>query len=58
MCAPTFVSRRDFQLQPTSPAIDARHSVRAQSAASDFAGNPRVVDGNALLDIGAFEFIP
>ena len=59
---PAFVSRRHFQLQAGSPAIDAGTLSVPHLPPTDFAGNPRVVDGNAdgraLPDMGAFEFIP
>jgi serine protease len=59
---PQFVSTRNFQLQSTSPAIDAGTLSVPNLPPTDFAGNPRVVDGDgdgsALPDMGAFEFIP
>jgi serine protease len=59
---PQFVSILDFQLQPTSPAIDAGTLSVPNLPPTDFAGNPRVVDGDGngsvLPDMGAFEFIP
>ena len=61
---PVFVdlAHRNFQLQSTSPAIDAGTLSVPHLPSTDFLGNPRVVDGNgdgtALPDMGAFEFIP
>jgi hypothetical protein len=62
--SPRFVSLRNLnvQLRPGSPAIDAGTAAVPQLPSRDFAGNPRVVDGDgdrtAEPDIGAFEFVP
>jgi serine protease len=61
---PRFVSPRNlnFELRVGSPAIDAGTLSVPRLPAKDFAGNPRIVDGDgdgtALPDIGAFEFVP
>jgi serine protease len=61
---PQFVNQKtnDFQLQAGSPAIDAGSLAVPHLPPTDFAGNPRVVDGNgdgkAFPDMGAYEFIP
>jgi serine protease len=56
------VTHHNFQLQSSSPAIDAGTLSVPHLPPTDFAGNPRVVDGNgdgtALPDMGAYEFIP
>lgn len=55
---PLFVdsANGDFQLQADSPAIDAGDLSAPGLPALDFAGNPRVVNGQ--VDIGAFEAQP
>jgi serine protease len=59
---PRFLSQVTFQLRRTSPAVDAGTLSVPGLPPTDFAGNPRVFDGNgdgsALPDIGALEFIP
>ena len=53
---PLFVAadRRDFHLQPGSPAIDAGADLRADGVATDFDGTSRP-QGDSL-DIGAYEY--
>jgi uncharacterized repeat protein (TIGR01451 family) len=50
----------DFHLQQGSPAIDAGTNTGAPAA--DLDGKPRPIDGNsdgvAIVDMGAFEFVP
>jgi len=59
--APLFVDPEngDFRLQATSPCIDAGSNSYV-SHSVDFAGNPRIMDGNydgiATVDMGAYEF--
>ena len=59
---PGFVNRPggDFRLIPTSPCIDAGDNSVAGLPTTDYAGKPRIIDGNgdgnAVVDMGAYEF--
>jgi hypothetical protein len=60
--APQFVNEAtDLRLLPGSPCIDAGSNTYA-TAATDLAGNQRVMDGNGdgtrTVDMGAYEFAP
>jgi hypothetical protein len=59
---PLFISPNNLRLQAGSPAIDAGDNGAPRLPAKDLAGNPRVVDGdvdgNAVIDMGAYEFQP
>jgi serine protease len=58
---PQFLSTSTFELRRSSPAIDAGILSVPSLPPTDFAGNPRVLNGNgdnlALPDIGALEFV-
>lgn len=59
---PLFLSATDFHVQWGSPAVDAGNNSAPNLPATDFDGNPRVVDGNgdgiAVVDLGAYELSP
>jgi ASPM-SPD-2-Hydin domain-containing protein/copper-binding protein NosD len=59
---PTFIGTSNFQLKDGSPAIDAGNNSAPGLLSTDFAGNPRIINGNggptALVDMGVYEFIP
>ena len=61
---PEFVGpgARNLELSPGSPAIDAGTLEVPDLPRRDFARNPRILDGDgngeALPDMGAFEFVP
>lgn len=61
---PLFVnpSTGNYRLQAGSASIDAGDSTAPELPVTDFARNPRILDGNsdgtAVIDIGAYEFNP
>jgi predicted outer membrane repeat protein len=59
---PLFVSNKNLRLQATSPAIDAGDNSTPDLPKKDLASKPRIVDGNgdgnAVIDMGAYEFQP
>jgi Abnormal spindle-like microcephaly-assoc'd, ASPM-SPD-2-Hydin len=59
---PLFVSSSNYRLKGGSPAIDAGDNSAPDLPSKDFAGNPRIINGNdaptAIIDMGAYEFVP
>lgn len=59
---PDFVGKSNFRLKYGSPLIDAGDNSAPDLPSEDFAGNPRIINGNggstAIVDIGAYEFDP
>jgi len=53
---PLFISNADFQLQSTSPAIDAGLTTAPSLPDTDLLGNPRSISGS--VDMGAYQSIP
>ena len=58
---PRFIDNvSNFELRPTSPAIDAGTNSVPNLPHKDFSGQPRIVDGDgngtATIDMGACEF--
>jgi len=59
---PIFVGASNFHLKDGSPAIDRGNNSAPDVPGTDFAGNPRIINGNggptAVVDMGAYEFVP
>ena len=61
---PAFVSANgsNYRLLGGSPAIDVGDNSAPDLPNTDFAGNPRIINGNggptAIVDMGAYEFVP
>jgi Right handed beta helix region/Abnormal spindle-like microcephaly-assoc'd, ASPM-SPD-2-Hydin len=60
--SPEFVGTSNFRLKGGSPVIDAGDNSASNLPVKDFAGNPRIINGNdlpsAIVDMGAYEFVP
>ena len=60
---PQFVnaSTEDFHLQSISPAVDAGDNAAISVPLTDYAGNPRILDGNndclSTVDMGVYELV-
>lgn len=59
---PVFVSKSNLRLKGGSPTIDSGNNFAPNLPNNDFAGNPRIINGNdlpsAIIDMGAYEFVP
>ncbi len=59
---PAFVGANNYRLKGGSPGIDAGDNAAPDLPSTDYAGSPRIVNGNdgatAIVDMGAYEFIP
>jgi len=59
---PRFIGPSNLRLKGGSPAVDSGNNAAPDRPPKDFAGNPRIINGNdgptAIVDMGAYEFVP